>query len=248
MSEPTPVVPATSTAPGLGAILSAVARLTTAQHTLLRRVSAHSTPVTVAELAQEAGLHVSSVRETMDSLLDLGLVSREQLPSHGRGRPAQGYLTYMPADPAFPARMASQITRATFDWLRESVPDPESAAREIGRRWGVAALDSAHIPDHTGYSVSAPGFSLADHMDKIRLFLTAHGLAATADPEVDTGLVLHACPFTSAEHPDPLALELRRGMVQGVLERTAGDAVASEYLPDPDHPLVARVRLRLRPA
>ena len=83
-------------------------------------------------------------------------------------------------------------------------------------------------------------------MDKIRLFLTANGMAATPDPQCDTGLVLRACPFTSRTSPDPLALELRRGMVEGVLSATAGPSVDVDYLPDPLHPLIARVRLRLR--
>lgn len=230
----------------LGAILTTVAGLTSAQHALLRRVAAHETPVTISQLAKEADLHGSSVRETMDVLLDLGLVSREEIRSRGRGRPAQGYLTYMPANPEAPAQMASLLTRAGFAWLRDEVDDPETAARQIGRRWGIDSLAAAHVPDHTGRDTSAPGFSLVDHMDKIRLFLTANGMAATPDPACDTGLVLHSCPFTSPTSPDPLALELRRGMVEGVLAATAGLSVVYDYIPDPTEPVIARVRLRMR--
>lgn len=233
-------------APDLGMILTTVAGLTSAQHALLRRVASHQTPVSVTELAEEANLHVSSVRETMDVLLDRGLVTREEIRSGGRGRPAQGYLTYVPADPTATTRMTTLVTRAGFDWLRETVEDPGSAARLIGRRWGIDSLAAARVPDHTERDTTAPGFSLADHMDKIRLFLTANGMAATPDPECDTGLVLRACPFTSRTSPDPLALELRRGMVEGVLSATAGPSVDVDYLPDPLHPLIARVRLRLR--
>ena len=43
----------------LAETLDAMAALTPAQHALLERISQHATPVTVAELAQEAGLHVS---------------------------------------------------------------------------------------------------------------------------------------------------------------------------------------------
>ena len=81
----------TSRARPLAETLAAMAALTPAQHALLERISHHATPVTVAELAQEAGLHVSSVRETLEGLFTLGLVEKQQLPSSGRGRPALGY-------------------------------------------------------------------------------------------------------------------------------------------------------------
>ena len=49
----------TSRARPLAETLAAMAALTPAQHALLERISHHATPVTVAELAQEAGLHVA---------------------------------------------------------------------------------------------------------------------------------------------------------------------------------------------
>ena len=58
----------TSRSRPLAETLAAMAALTPAQHALLERISHHASPVTVAELAQEAGLHVSSVRETLEGL------------------------------------------------------------------------------------------------------------------------------------------------------------------------------------
>lgn len=74
----------------LNGIFSVVARLTPAQKSLLRKIAMHSSPATVAALAEESGLHVSSVRETLDSLIAMNLVSSEKMPSTGRGRPAFG--------------------------------------------------------------------------------------------------------------------------------------------------------------
>ena len=230
----------------LGAILTTVAGLTSAQHALLRRISAHSSPITVTELAEEGGLHVSSVRETLDALVDLGLVTRQQMPISGRGRPSLGYMTYTPADPEFPAQMLTQVTHAVFTWLRSSAPDPATAARQMGRYWADMALSMMHVPDHATGTPVPPRFSLPDHMDKIRLFLTAFGFAATTHPEIDTAVVLHACPFTDPDAPDPLALELRRGMVERVLELTATDIADEEYRPDAENPLRAEVVLTER--
>ncbi|SES03336.1 Predicted transcriptional regulator, ArsR family [Propionibacterium cyclohexanicum] len=233
---------------GLGAVLTAVAHLTPAQHALLSRLSARTRPATVTELAKESDLHVSSVRETLDALLDLGLVSREQLPAAGRGRPALGYTSFTPADPTFPAQMLTQVTGAVFAWLRISVPDPRSAAYQIGRNWGDRALASLHVPDHTSGAPVPEGFRLSGHMDKIRMFLTAFGFEATADPDNPTSLVLNSCPFTDPQHPDPLALEMRRGMVERVLQLTATDLADVEYLADSSVPVRCRVNLTERPA
>ena len=133
----------TSRARPLAETLAAMAALTPAQHALLERISHHATPVTVAELAQEAGLHVSSVRETLEGLFALGLVEKQQLPSSGRGRPALGYSTMTPADPSFAAQMLHQLTSSLLAWLRVDAADPVASVREIGspgrmppsRRW-----------------------------------------------------------------------------------------------------------------
>jgi thiS family protein len=201
--------------------------------------------VTVTELAEENGHHVSSVRETLEALYALGLVTREQMPISGRGRPAHGYITYTPTDPAFPARMLEQATQAVFSWLRESADDPKAAAFGIGAHWADAALKMNRVPDHAT-SAFRPGFRLVDHMDKIRLFLTAMGFAAAAHPEEATSLVLGACPYTDPDDPDPLALELRRGVVERILERTSAGKADVAYLPDPANPVRVLVRLTER--
>ena len=71
----------------LAETLEAMAALTPAQHALLERISQHAVPVTVAELAQEAGLHVSSVRETLEGLFAVGLVAG--VAARGRRRPGR---------------------------------------------------------------------------------------------------------------------------------------------------------------
>ena len=143
--------------------LSAMVSLTPAQHALLERISRHAQPVTVAQLAQESDLHVSSVRETLEGLLELGLIEREQLPAQGRGRPALGYSTSMPADPAFAAQMIGQFARSVFAWLRTDLEDTAVAARSIGHRWADAALSEMNVPVPNHREV-AEGFSIAGHM------------------------------------------------------------------------------------
>ena len=222
--------------------LSAMVSLTPAQHALLERISRHAQPVTVAQLAQESDLHVSSVRETLEGLLELGLIEREQLPAQGRGRPALGYSTSMPADPAFAAQMLGQFARSVFAWLRTDLEDPAAAARSIGHRWADAALSEMNVPEHNHREV-AEGFSIAGHMGKVRLFLTAMGFGAQPRAEDPLAVVLTACPFAEADAPDGLAFELRRGIVERVFERTATGVATWRLEQDDADPMVLVVRL-----
>lgn len=229
--------------PSLAETLATMATLTSAQHALLERIAEHEFPATVSELASEAELHVSSVRETLEALTEMGLVSREQLPAQGRGRPALGYSTTTPADPAFPATMLVQMTSAVLDWLRGGTEDPIGAARAIGRAWADRALSSMSVPDHARGGRRPVDFVLADHMGKIRMFLSALGFAAKPIRKRPTSLLLTACPFTDPENPDPLALELRRGLVERVLERTATTYATWTFSPDPTQPIRAEIAL-----
>ena len=220
----------TSRARPLAETLAAMAALTPAQHALLERISHHATPVTVAELAQEAGLHVSSVRETLEGLFALGLVEKQQLPSSGRGRPALGYSTMTPADPSFAAQMLHQLTSSLLAWLRVDAADPAASVREIGSRWADAALETMAVPDHSHNANRRPvrdTFNIAAHLGKVRLFMNAT-----------------ACPFTEPGTPDDLALELRRGIVERVFERTATGFATWSLESDPEDPLRLTVYIR----
>ena len=236
----------TSRSRPLAETLAAMAALTPAQHALLERISHHATPVTVAELAQEAGLHVSSVRETLDGLFALGLVEKQQLPSSGRGRPALGYSTMTPADPSFAAQMLHQLTSSLLAWLRADAVDPAASVREIGARWADAALETMSVPDHSHATrrVARENFNIAGHLGKVRLFMNAMGFASVPHESDQMAVVLTACPFTEPGTPDDLALELRRGIVERVFERTATGFATWSLETDPSDPLRLTVYIR----
>lgn len=237
----------TSRARPLAETLAAMAALTPAQHALLERISHHATPVTVAELAQEAGLHVSSVRETLEGLFALGLVEKQQLPSSGRGRPALGYSTMTPADPSFAAQMLHQLTSSLLAWLRVDAADPAASVREIGSRWADAALETMAVPDHSHNANRRPvrdTFNIASHLGKVRLFMNAMGFASVPHDTDPMAVVLTACPFAEPGAPDDLALELRRGIVERVFERTATGFATWSLETDPSDPLRLTVYIR----
>lgn len=94
---------------------------------------------------------------------------------------------------------------------------------------------AAGVPDHSGIQ-STQTFCLAAHMTKIRVFLTAFGLAAEADPQSPTGLVLHGCPFADPADPDPVAFAIRRGTVERVVDRTGAGHEGVDAPPTGHHP------------
>lgn len=228
-------------ASGTDHILPAIGSLTTAQQTVLAAVSGHQDPVRVADVARECGLHVNTVRQPLDVLLELGLVEREQLPASGRGRPAWGYVSRALSGPASSVEMLRHMARSTIAWIRATTGDPIAAGIELGHHLGDDALATARVPDHDVGDIS-PDFELAAHMAKIRVFLTAFGLAAEPHPELPTALVLRDCPYADPAAPDPVAFAIRQGMVERVVERTAR-GMATPTFRDDDDPWVTTVVL-----
>ena len=218
---------------GIDAILTTIASLTPAQQAVLRAVSLHAGPVTIADLAQECGLHVNTVREPLNVLVSLGLVERERMPVSGRGRPSWGYTSRTLSGPNSPTDLLRHLFRSTTRWIRDSSDDPVAAATSLGQYLGDEALAMAKVPDHLGRPVTDQ-FSLAEHMTKIRVFLTAFGFCAESHPTNPTALVLRACPFTDPNDTDPVAMAIQRSMLYRVIERTGGNCVHATLRHDED--------------
>ena len=163
-----------------------------------------------------------------------------------RGRPALGYSTTTPADPSFAAQMLQQLTSSLLAWLRADAADPAASVREIGARWADAALETMSVPDHSHATrrVARENFNIAGHLGKVRLFMNAMGFASVPHESDQMAVVLTACPFTEPGAPDDLALELRRGIVERVFERTATGTASWSVEVDPIDPLRLTVFLR----
>ncbi len=223
-------------------LFTSLAQLTPAQSTLLRRIAQHGNPVTVAELADESGLHPSSIRETLETLIELRLVSGVRLPVHGRGRPATGYLAITAPDLVSPDNQMALVTRCFFDWLRDTPNDRIEAAHQVGALIGQRALDLMRVPAH---AAGSPDWDLAHQMLQIRMVLTAFGMAPTPDPSHEATLVLRACPFTAGEQPSLVGLALRHGFVQRIVHLICQDSVQMSFQPDDADPYRCAVILTL---
>ena len=103
------------------------------------------------------------------------------------------------------------------------------------------------VPDHSHNANRRPvrdTFSIASHLGKVRLFMNAMGFASVPHDTDPMAVVLTACPFTEPGTPDDLALELRRGIVERVFERTATGFATWSLEADPADPLRLTVYIR----
>src|SRR5690606_12362156 len=66
-------------------------RLSAARVSLLETLQAQTEPVGIDALVSATGLHANTLREHLEGLRDLGLVTRSAAPASGRGRPAWRY-------------------------------------------------------------------------------------------------------------------------------------------------------------
>src|SRR5699024_1292424 len=123
---------------------------------ILDRLRSADTPQTVRDLSAAIEAHPNTVRTALTELTEAEQVSREPLPSTGRGRPTYGYSITQTGRNTAPARPAFReyrgLTEAFATHLARGAEDPGAAARDIGRTWGRslaadAAAETSGPPD-----------------------------------------------------------------------------------------------------
>lgn len=232
----------------VGTMLTNVAGLSNAQNTTLAALSESVRPLTVAELAEKLGLHHNSVRETLDALVQHGLVVRTRKSPKGRGRPSWAYEAMAPASLESFARQLTSIVGAVTAYLRQNADDPKQAAIELGRLWGAEILANANVPDHSQFDHAQEAQRLAVHTSKVRLFLSSMGYAATQSDD-PTEFELRQCPLLgtiergmAAGDKYPLACAMHQGLLDGLMLHTTSGYVEADLTPQ-IRPGVCRVRL-----
>ncbi|WP_165214923.1 MoaD/ThiS family protein [Schaalia sp. ZJ1691] len=226
---------------GFDEMFVSLAQLTPAQATLFRQIAEQSEPATIAHLSAQLDLHPSSVRETVESLEELGVIRGEKIQSQGRGRPATRYFAVAEPDLVTPETMLNLLTDSFFDLLLSQGTDQLHTALAVGTVMGKRALELMHVPDHHRH---AEDFDLASHMNKIMMFMSAFGMAATPSPIDPLAFDLHACPFMGTHTPASLGLAIREGFIRRVLKETGGEGVAVTITADADDPIHCTVTLR----
>ncbi|WP_112466253.1 helix-turn-helix transcriptional regulator [Streptomyces triticisoli] len=196
---------------------------------VLEHLRGQTGAVTAAALARVCALHVNTVREHLDALVDDGLAVRERSAPAGRGRPAWRYRARPPQ--ASPAREYAGLAAVLAAQIARSSTDPRRDALAAGEDWG-RALTAGQEPT-------------ADPKEaRIRLLelLEEIGFAPEADPE-GRQVRLRRCPFVESAREYPgVICGVHEGLARAGLRALGKDPQEIELLPfaEPD---ACRLRL-----
>jgi predicted ArsR family transcriptional regulator len=197
------------------------------RHAVFRYVADAGAPVDVAELTEHFGLNHNAIRQHLTKLLSAALVTEEQSPSSGRGRPRLNYRI----DPSAESRWGVTGPYERLSLLLSEVVRTGDSALEVGRRAGRRQrLGSATEDD--------PVASVVDAMEREGF----DPVARVRGDQVD--VVLRTCPFATTALADPdTVCSIHLGFAEGVAERTGGRVVVDELVPH--DPRRANCRLKL---
>lgn len=169
-------------------------------------------PVSLEALARTLARHPNTIREQLNWLVGRDLVVRIAQPSSGRGRPAWLYQARGPV----PSEDEYVELAAALAWRLQDAPDTEAESLAAGRRWGH---DLAQL-----HGLAAAPDDRSARQQTVAMMETLGYGPSTDDQAVD--VALHRCPLLQAAHRFPdVVCTVHRGMVEGLLERSGGDAV-----------------------
>ncbi|MCC5698460.1 helix-turn-helix domain-containing protein, partial [Klebsiella pneumoniae] len=102
---------------------------------ILRVLKGSSHPLSIADIADQLGVHPNTVRFHLDRLVANGQVERVSPQQRVPGRPPQLFRAVAGMDPAGPRqyRMLAEILAGT---LNTADSEQRNRAVEAGRRWG----------------------------------------------------------------------------------------------------------------
>ncbi|CCK25867.1 hypothetical protein BN159_1488 [Streptomyces davaonensis JCM 4913] len=190
---------------------------------VLQYLRGQSAPVTASALAQLCALHVNTVREHLDALVDDDLAVRERSNPSGRGRPAFRYRARPPQES--PAREYAGLAAVLAAQIARSSADPRRDALAAGEHWG-RVLTAGRTPTADPREARTRLLELLEEI----------GFAPEADAEARQ-VRLPRCPFVEAarEHPGVIC-GVHEGLARAGLAALGGAPQDVELLPfvEPD--------------
>lgn len=175
-------------------------------------------PRSIATVAQTLDLHVNTVREHLDGLVDAGLAQRSRLTPAGRGRPGWGYSS-RPGVAAPSIGEYASLAAVLADHVAAQGGDVAADMAKLGVGWGRGLVEShgeVDDPNRTMLGVlETLGFDPEERGDVVRL---------------------RQCPMldVARRHPE-VVCQVHLGLVRGALEAAGGtaDGVGLEAFAEP---------------
>lgn len=186
---------------------------------LLDVVENQPEPVTIAALVEATGLHANTVREHLEALERLGLVTRTRAAAEGRGRPAWLY----GATAEDPARAEyAGLAAALASAIERSSHDPRADAIAAGTDWGHELARTHGGPERAG--AAAARRAVVDLLDDL-------GFAPEPNARA-TAVRLTRCPLLEAAHRHPeVVCGVHLGIVRGALAEYDADPDGTDLVP-----------------
>ena len=174
-------------------------------------------PLSVAEIAEQVGLHVNTVRGHLELLVHLGNVSRETEHRGGRGRPRVLY----ELAPDEPRQQDAYQTLAAVLANELSIigRTDQRTADEAGLLWARALVEEGRL---------RPASSSADAVQQVTMLFSELGFDATTEPLADR-IYLRACPYSAIRDAFPGVCEIHLGLMSGSLAVTDSDLVVRDF-------------------
>ncbi len=165
-------------------------------------------PLSVAEIAEQVGLHINTTRGHLELLVHLGVISRETEHSGGRGRPRVLY-ELAPDEPRQQDAYRT-LAAALANELSIIGGTDQRTADEAGLLWARALVDEGRL---------RPTSSIDDAVAQITALFSELGFDASSEPLSDR-IYLRACPYASIREAFPGVCDIHLGLMRGSLSVT----------------------------
>lgn len=186
---------------------------------LLQALTAADRPLGARELADEAALHLTTVRAHLDVLIEAGLVESEPERRTSPGRPRVLYRASSQQPPAATGdyRLVAEVLASH---LAGTASDPAEKAQAAGHAWGRYLVDGP--PPFADLSAD-------EARAKVVELFAALGFDPQLAEEGDR-IFVRRCPFVdlARRHPE-VACSMHLGLLRGALE-TLGAPLTAERI------------------
>ena len=186
------------------------------QRALVWEELGRNAPLTVGALAAATGLHENTVREHLDGLERVHLISKTRAPAAGRGRPAWLY-SARPAQESIVMHDNVALATVLAGQIARSSSSPGAVATAAGQEWGRALVADWPV-ERTAGSARRRITSLLDDL----------GFAPEADRD-HRRLRLVSCPMLAAARQYPeVVCAVHAGLVASALAALGDDQDAGQ--------------------
>ena len=176
-------------------------------------------PMAVRDLAERMSLHDNTVRKHLDLLVEIGFATRVRDGATRRGRPRYVYAAVPGASPEETRLRNYRLLASVFAAYLDDSDDPQAAAEEAGRRFGVRSVDEAGVGD------GSPA------VERVVQMLDDIGFR----PELAAGgaeIRLHHCPFHElARDRQEVVCGIHLGLIRGALQQLGASEETVRLIP-----------------